>query len=257
MLNNKELKTVIEYVERAIYKKICGWEGIKDYFVYMYKSDLFNGKRVKDDELCIYIPKEYSLSKGKLSITKHGNKIYFGVERLLRESFDIKSLEDSFIMGLEDSLTFLKIPNNFTFSDRLDIGKKVFDLWYDTVGQKRIKNLIEGKNTSFIRGDFEIPCKGLDPKIIPIASLDLDDFKIRYPARNHSSRGFSGVIVRVSRVFIRNSSSIDFLEDIVLLDSMFKDSLCGNSSYFYLNKSDRDDLDYIIKKVLKEYGCNV
>ena len=105
MLDSKELKTIINYLERAIYKYLDEWECGRSYwsrnssdirYEYYYKSKVFN---MNSENLFISVPTEYYLSKGKLSITKHKNNIYFGVEKLIKERIYVGGFREILYRG--------------------------------------------------------------------------------------------------------------------------------------------------------------
>lgn len=263
MLDSKELKTIISYLERAVYKYLEGWvRGRSSWsrnssdirYEYYYKSSIFN---MSSEDLFINIPTEYYLSKGRLSITKHKNNIYFGVEKLIKERIDIDGFRQRFCVEFESNLYYVDIGTKLSWDMREKVSNKAFDLWSIGGGFKRMEGMIKSIGNSYVRYTNEIPCEGLNKNIIPVVVLDLEDLKVKYLTSKSSDIGCK----LVSKDLCFNKGSMfndDFLRGLELDLSMFHNENVGNKrSRFPLNKGQEEDLDSILTESLKSFGYSV
>ena len=244
MLDKKSMKTLVSYIEKAILKRLSDWGFNYGYYKYTYKSDFF------DEPVYVTLRIHYNISKGKISIIKQDNKIYFCVEKLLVASFNENSFRSSFVREIMDCLYYKRTSEKFfARGERRIMAERIYDLWVEQGGGiERFKKLLNEKKRYFIRGDFEIPCKGLDPKIIPIASLDLDDFKLRYISAKSSENGSK---VAVSDITLDSYywSKPDFLRGLWLGYDSFRMSSDDGTPFDIVDDS---SLDSIVEKVFNE-----
>ena len=240
MLSSKELKTIVGYIEKALYKKIGYWSTVSFDYIYECESDIFG------DVLRVSVPVEYSIAKGRLSITKHDNKIFFGIENLIKVKIKEISLESAFRRHLWSG--FNRCCKG-SVQDISNLANRAYEMWCDSGGIDRMYNMISQK-LSFKRGGFEIPCKGLDSKIIPIASLDLETMTLRYPKSKSGDFGTKVAVgdVIFTNIYSWNSSwnSPSFLEGVCLPDSLFF------ASNQYERLKDSFGIDKILLSVLHE-----
>ena len=250
-LDKKSLKTLINYLGKVLYKKVCKYRRSEGCYKYYLSSDLlFKG-------VYINLSTTYSISKGRLSITKHDNKIFFGIENLLEVEVNYDRFEDYFIDSLTSWLMWFKSGEKYDYTTRREISEAVWKYWNEECGGvDRFKEALKDKKLFFQRGDLEIPCKGLDSKIIPIASLDLDDFKLRYCAFKSSDYGSKTAVhdIKIEDSVFKGWSSPYFLSEFGIPYGLFE--LCSAVSVSPLDITDKDDgkFDGIVKRVLKEMG---
>ena len=214
------------------------------YFKYTYKSNFF------DDPVYVTLKIHYSMSKGKVHVIKQDNKIYFCVEKLLEASFNENHFRSQFVREMMDCLYYKRTPEKFfTRDERRFMAERIYDLWVEQGGGvERFKKLLNEKKRYFIRGDFEIPCKGLDSKIIPIASLDLEDFKLRYISAKSSEDGSK---VAVSDVTLDSYywSTPNFLKGMWLGYDSFRMSSDDGKPFDIVDDS---SLDSVVERVFNE-----
>lgn len=243
MVSNKELKIIVGYIEKALYKKIANWSCVRFAYTYDCRSDVFGGV------ISVPVPIKYSIANGRLSITKHDNKIFFGIENLIKFQIKEDSLKREFVSNLWGGFNELSDPSFATIQDIDALAYNAYGMWCESGGVERIHNSVLQK-ISFIRGDFEIPCNGLDKKIIPVASLDLETMTLKYPK---SRGGGRGVKVAVGDVIFTNinswsdsGSSPYFLEGMCLTKDLFF------ASNQYEHFQDKFDIDKILLRALHE-----
>lgn len=205
----------------------------------------------------INLPITYSIANGRLSITKHDNKIFFGIENLLKVEVKYDRFKEDFIDNLIAWLLWLKSGEKYDYLTRKAMSESVWKYWDEELGGvNRFEEALKDKKLFFKRGRFEIPCKGLDEKIIPIASLDLDDFKLRYCAFKSSDFGSKTAThdIKIDGIVSRDWSNPYFLSEFDIPLDLFE--LYSEVSISPLDIKDKDDgkFDEIIKRVLKEMG---
>ena len=254
LLDKKSLKTLINYLGKVLYKKVDKYRRSEGRCKYYINSDLLC------QGMYITLPITYSIAKGRLSITKHDNKIFFGIENLLKVDVNYDRFEDYFIDNLTSWFMWFKNGEKYDYTTRKAASEDVWKYWNEECGGvDRFKEAFKAKKLFFQRGDFEIPCKGLDPKIIPIASLDLDDFKLRYCAFKSSDYGSKTAVhdIKIGDGMFEGWSNPYFLSEFDIPRAMFE--LYSAVSVSPLDITDKDDgkFDEIVIKVMKKLGYSI
>lgn len=242
MLSNKELKAIVKYLEMVIFKKISDWRSRRYDTAYVCNS------KVLREYLRIPVVVSYYIEKGKLSITKHDNKIFFGVENLIRSdvgSRDIDNFSSGLILNISQGL---RNHCDVEYDESYELANKCFQLWRDAGGLDNICDSVQKGYKNIVRGEFQIPCDGLNEKIIPIASLDLETMAVRYPKSKSQSWGAKVAVANIlftDKGTWRNTwSSPDFLHGF-----SFPESLISTSG---VEIDDDVKMDEILKSILHE-----